>query len=125
MNLSPLLNITNDESLYGIAAYHAQQATEKCLKVILVNYHGYDQTQRRYRTHDIAGLLALIEEQETPQKPIPIGIPESIKIMSADITEWEANSRYNDNMVVLKENISIVLDACKKMLADLCASGLV
>jgi len=33
--MSPIVNLFNDEALYSQAAYHTEQATEKCLKVIL------------------------------------------------------------------------------------------
>ena len=45
-NLSPVGNPTNDEYLYDISAYHAQQAVEKILKYILHDIYGVDDTQK-------------------------------------------------------------------------------
>ena len=115
-SLSPLRNYFNDESLYNIAAYHAEQATEKCLKIILSNYYGIDESLRRYRTHNIPDLLAFLEEQASEnERPIPIEIPNIIYELSNEIMEWEATTRYNDNMVILRRSIKEVLKADIKM----------
>lgn len=117
---SPLVNLFNDEALYSNAAYHAEQATEKCLKLILSNYYGISETEKRYRTHDIPDLLAYMKECEANTgKKVPICIPEIIEINAIEIKEWEANTRYNDNMVVLRSNITSVISACDIMCRQL------
>lgn len=82
-----------------------------------------NENDKHFRIHNIAGLLDLLEISETSEKPIPIQIPDIIKIMSADITAWEASSRYNDNKVVLRKDINKVLAACKEMLSELKKCG--
>ena len=118
--LSPVVNWFNDEALYSNAAYHAEQATEKCLKVILSQYYEIPETSKRYKTHDIPDLLDFVLqcEKET-KKSIPIQIPDIIDMLSIEIKSWEANSRYNDNMVLLRGNISKVIKACESMYREL------
>ena len=124
MCISPIINLFNDESLYSISAYHTQQATEKCLKIMLVHHYGIDESIKRYRTHDIPDLLAFLNEcAEETHSPIPISIPNVITELSIEIKEWEANTRYNDNMVILRKNILQVLNACEKMYKDLKSLG--
>ena len=122
-NISPFVNLSNDELMYNIAAYHAQQATEKCLKIMLSQYYGMDENDRRFKIHNIAGLIGMLDDFSSDDKPIPIEISDIIKLMSAEITSWESSSRYNDNIVVLRKNIKIVLAECKKMVADLKRKG--
>lgn len=121
---SPLVNLFNDEALYSNAAYHAEQATEKCLKLILSNYYGVPETNKRYRTHDIPDLLEYVKECEadTGKKP-PVSIPEIIETNAIEIKEWEANTRYNDNMVVLRNNVNLVISACDVMCRQLEKNG--
>ena len=123
-NISPAINPTNDEMLYNIAAYHAQQAVEKCLKLILIHYYGIGENERRMKTHNIAGLIGQLEDCATADRPLPIDIPEIIYTMSAEITIWEASSRYNDDIVILRDNIRHVLAACRDMSAALQRTGL-
>lgn len=119
MSISPVFNLTNDEIMYNIAAYHTQQAVEKCLKIILNQFYCVDENERRFKTHNIAGLLGMIEEFSAEKEACPLSIPEVIYEMSADITTWEASSRYNDDLVILKKNIKTVLKACQKMVKEL------
>ena len=124
MCISPIRNLFNDELFYSSAAYHAEQATEKCLKVILNQYYGISDTTKRYRTHDIPDLLAYIDECEKNQgKVVPISIPQVIDDNSIIIKSWEANSRYNDNMKVLRRDILDVIKACETMYRDLQKNG--
>ena len=118
--LSPLKNLFNDEALYNNAAYHAEQATEKCIKYVLSNYYGIEETARRFKTHNIPDLLAFLREcAEESGRDIPIDIPDLIDELSVEIMEWEANSRYNDDMVILRKNIKMVLQADEKMYKQL------
>lgn len=113
---SRIFNFLNDEILYNNAAYHAEQATEKCLKLILSQYYNINENNRRYHTHDIPDLLAYIVDCETTTGNFnPIKIPDVIDVLSIEIKAWEANSRYNDNMVLLRKNIKIVIEACENM----------
>ena len=112
MCLSPFRNLFNDEIYYNSAAYHAQQATEKCLKIILLKYYCVDGTSKRYRTHNISSLLAYLNEcAKESAKEIPIIIPQVIIDNSIDITSWEANTRYGDDMVLLRKSIKEVIRA--------------
>ena len=120
MCLSPLKNLFNDEALYNNAAYHAEQATEKCIKFVLSNYYGIDETVRRFKTHNIPDLLSFLNECAMKSgKSIPIHIPQIIDELSVEIMGWEANTRYSDDMVVLRKNIKMVLQADEKIYKQL------
>lgn len=122
--LSPVYNWFNDEKLYSNAAYHAEQAVEKCLKIILVQDYGIVETTKRYRTHDIPDLLAFIEEcKESSEKDVRVAIPEIIDNLSIEIKAWEANTRYNDNMVILRSKILKVVQATEKLQKDMKKKG--
>lgn len=86
--ISPIGNPTHDEMLYDNAAYHLEQAYEKELKYVLHDLLGVDDTTREFKTHNIADLISQIEDAE-------YSIPEAIKEISHDLTEWEASTRYN------------------------------
>ena len=122
--LTPVYNWFNDENLYSNAAYHAEQAIEKCLKIILTQNYGISETERRYRTHDIPDLLAYIEEcRESSGKDARVEIPEIIDGLSIEIKAWEANTRYNDNMVILRKKILKVVQATEKLQRDMAKEG--
>ena len=121
--LSPIHNLTNDEAKFNVSAYHAQQATEKCIKVVLDQYYNVDTTTRRYREHKIPRLLQYLEECNTPEKPIPIIIPEIIYEKANEISSWEANMRYNIDYTLLRKSIKSVVIACNKMLKELKEKG--
>ena len=80
-------NPNNDEGLYDIAAYHAQQAIEKELKYILHDIFGADDTLRKFKTHFIPDLVSQVEEYN-------FSVPDDVKDIAYDITEWEASTRY-------------------------------
>ena len=118
--LSPFQNPTNDEAKFNISAYHAQQATEKCIKIILQNFYNVDTTTKKYRQHHIPRLLQYLEEcAEKEKKPIPIKIPKVIKDMGNEITSWEENMRYNIDYTLLKSRVKIVISACEQMVKEL------
>ena len=80
-------NPSNDEGLYDIAAYHAQQAIEKELKHILHDVFGADETERKFKTHTIPALISQAEEYG-------VCVPDNVKAIAYDITAWEAKTRY-------------------------------
>lgn len=122
--LSPIVNWFNDEALYSNAAYHAEQATEKCLKIILTQKYGVSENNKRYRTHDIPDLLAFIDEcKQESRVDCLVEIPSVIDELSIEIKAWEANLRYNDNMVLLRKNVSEVVKACELMYHELKKNG--
>ena len=97
--LSPSGNPSNDEVLIDCAAYHTQQAVEKELKYILHDLLGVDDTTPAFKTHRIADIIVSIEEQGYQ-------IPDSIKEIAHDLTEWESSSRYNSDIVAEHNEIS-------------------
>ena len=121
--LSPVQNPTNDEAIFNGSSYHAQQATEKCIKIILRYYYEEDDTTRRFRTHEIPRLLQYLNECATPEKPIPITIPDIIYEMAIEITSWETRMRYNIDYSLLRERVKIVVDACEQMVKELKNQG--
>lgn len=118
MLLSSENNPTNDEGLYDLAAYHAQQAVEKTLKHVLHDKYGMDDSARSFRIHDIADLIQMVEEHASESGAV-VTIPDMIKLTAAEISAWEANSRYGDNLVVVREDIARTLDLCEQMIAEI------
>ena len=91
-------NPGNDEALYDLAAYHAQQAIEKALKFLLVEKYGEDESARHFRTHKIYDLIGMLETHG-------YCVSDELKEMAITITDWEAESRYNDNLVATTNEI--------------------
>ena len=112
-SISSLGNPSNDEALYNIGAYHAQQAIEKCLKFYLRDVYGEDENNRRFRIHDIDTLCSRLKDRYNHSVN-----PEIIQ-MANDITDWEANSRYHHSLVTAKNEIEKVLDIAETMLKDI------
>ena len=92
-------NPSNDEMMYDMAAYHAQQGIEKLLKHILHDIYGMDETSRKFRTHKIYDLISMLEEDYS------YTVPDELTEMSIKITDWEAQSRYGDDIVARREDI--------------------
>ncbi|MBR3107928.1 MAG: HEPN domain-containing protein [Clostridia bacterium] len=101
--LSPVGNPTNDEYILDIAAYHVQQGIEKCLKYVLHDLSGADDSQKRFRTHNLLALIALTEEETA------YIVPQEIKNIAAMVTSWESSARYGSSPVAAKEQIASVI----------------
>ena len=91
--LSPVDNPTNDAGKNDIAAYHLQQAIEKALKHVLHDIGGYDEMSKAFRTHNIASLIDLTEEETS------FVVPQTVKTISVLATLWEASARYQSSFV--------------------------
>ena len=113
-NLSPEGNPTNDEYLYDVAAYHAQQAVEKILKYILHDQYGVDDTTKQFKTHNISTLLIMVNAHDADF----ITNHKKLVDLSDEITNWEAATRYGEDLVAAKETIIDVLDYCDIILAN-------
>lgn len=107
--ISPAINVTNDEYLYDLAAYHIQQAVEKELKYILHDIYGEDDTERRFKTHNISSLLIMINEYDQDF----INNHKDIVDISDQLTSWEASSRYGENIVSTREDINKAINCAK------------
>ena len=92
-------NPANDEAMINAGAYHAQQAVEKCLKFYLRDVFGEDETDRRFRIHDISTLCTRLKDR------YDFSVDNGLFEMADDITEWEANSRYNHSLVTERTKI--------------------
>ena len=92
-------NPNNDEAMYNIAAYHAQQAIEKALKFYLREIFGEDENDRALKVHDIATLAGWLQLEYNAD------IPSEIIDRAEEITDWEANSRYGHSLVTTRESI--------------------
>ena len=106
--LLPENNPTNDEALTDYAAYHTQQAIEKELKHILHDIIGADDTTKEFKTHNIADLISQIEERG-------YGIPDTIKEIAHDLSEWEAGARYSINAIAQKNEIKDAINNYYKL----------
>lgn len=102
--LSPVGNPTNDERMTDLAAYHAQQAIEKLLKYVLHDGMGMDNTAREFKTHNLFFLIDWIERKSS------FTVPDSLKEMADEITDWEANSRYGESSIAEKDRIQSAID---------------
>ena len=91
-------NPDNDEGMYDIAAYHAQQGIEKEIKYILHDIFGADETEKRFRVHSIPSLISYVEEYG-------VVIPDEVKSIAYDVTEWEASSRYPGGAKTTRDEI--------------------
>jgi HEPN domain-containing protein len=97
--LSSSGNPTNDEALYNVAAYHTQQAIEKCLKFYLRDVYGENEDSRRFKTHDIMSLSHWLEDEHSH------AVSMKIKKIANDLTDWESNSRYGHSLVATRNEI--------------------
>lgn len=82
-----------------LLAYHSQQAVEKLLKYVLHNLNGVDETESRFKTHNIASLVARVESETD------FIVPDDISDMANILTLWEASSRYDILMTYDQEKI--------------------
>ena len=96
---SPQGNPNNDEGYLDVAAYHVQQGIEKILKHVLRDILGMSDESRSFRTHDIDSLISQVEGTTD------LLIPDDIKIIAADVTTWEAGTRYGSSQLVELEKI--------------------
>lgn len=102
--LSSVGNPTNDERMTDLAAYHAQQAIEKLLKYVLHDGIGADNIAREFKTHNLFYLIDRIERESD------FIVPDSLKEMADEITDWEANSRYGESFVSEKNKIQSAVE---------------
>lgn len=101
--ITPEVNPTNDEYFYDAAAYHAQQAIEKILKYVLHDIYGEDDTDRRFKTHNIATLILKAERHG-------FQVDDELVNMSDKITDWEANARYGSSIISTREDIKTAIN---------------
>ena len=114
-NISPQINNTNDEYLYDIAAYHTQQAIEKELKYLLHDIYGEDNTTKKFKTHNISSLLLMLNNYE----PDFIKNHPDIVNISDELTNWEASTRYGENLVATRDSINNALTYADALLKEI------
>lgn len=109
---SSIGNPTNDEYIYDLAAYHTQQAVEKCLKYYLHNIYGEDDTTRAFKTHNISTLILMLNKY---------GYQASNELisMSDELTGWEASSRYGESLISTRDSILKGIHLAKKLYQDI------
>lgn len=107
--LSSQWNPSNNELMYDMAAYYAQQGIEKLLKYILHDIYGMDESSRKFRTHKIYDLISMLEEDYS------YAVPDELVEMSIKITDWEAQSRYGDDIVAAREDVLQAVQIYYKM----------
>ena len=96
--LSPEGNPTNDEMITDQAAYHVQQAIEKALK------YKTEMLGIAYRkTHNLVGLISDLEQNG-------FVVDDTLKSKAAEISGWEAASRYNDDFKAVKSEIESAIE---------------
>ena len=109
--ISPEGNPTNDEAIISEAAYHTQQAVEKYLKFYLRDVYGEDETQKRFRIHNISTLATRLADHGHQ-------VSQEIIDNADELSEWEANSRYGHSVVTTREKISEMLDLLDTLLEE-------
>ena len=110
--ISPVGNPTNDEYYYDIAAYHTQQALEKCIKYYLSDIYTVDETSKEYKTHNIATLILMLTQLD--KGAFLSQFPEVIKIADK-ATKWEASCRYGESLFSTKQDIEYVLNITEQI----------
>lgn len=109
---SPVGNPTNDEYIYDLAAYHTQQAVEKCLKYYLHDVYGEDDTARSFKTHNISTLILMLNKYGHQ-------VSNELISMSDELTGWEASSRYGESLISTRENILKGINLAKGLYQDI------
>ena len=100
-------NMDSDDKLIRLqAAYHAQQAIEKTIK-LKAEIKGLDNLWG----HNIIKLL-----QECDSKGVDIGVPKIIRKNARMYTSWEADCRYYPQKVVRKDSLKKAYQACMEWL---------
>ena len=111
--LSPVGNPSNDEYMYNLAAYHAQQAVEKALKAYLRDVYGEDESKRTFKIHEMPELRRRLEDEYHHEVHPVIA-------RNADlITSWEASSRYGHSLVRMRDKIETIIDAAECLAEDI------
>lgn len=108
-------NPTNDEYLYDVAAYHAQQAIEKELKYLLHDVYGEDDSTKKFRTHNISQLLLMINQYD----PDFAEKHSEIVDVSGELTNWEASTRYGQDLVSTREEIVHTFKLAEELLDEI------
>lgn len=108
-------NPTNDEYMYDISAYHAQQAVEKCLKYFLHEMYGADDTTKRFRTHNISSLLLMLDNYDKSF----LDEHKELVEMSDEITSWEATTRYGEDIVATRATIEKALVLAEALVKEI------
>lgn len=114
-NISSRGNPSNDEYMYDVSAYHVQQAVEKELKYILHDRYGLNDTEKRFRTHNISTLIIMVSSHDST---FIANHPELISI-SDRLTEWEASTRYGESLVAVKNEIDKALGIAIDLLDEI------
>ena len=70
---------------------------------------GIDDTQRAYKTHNLFFLIDWIERESG------FIVPDSLKEMADEITDWEAGSRYGESSVAEKNTIQAAIDIYEEL----------
>ena len=93
IKLAMYASSTGDAFTNDLAIFHCQQALERIMKYILVNYGGMADNDHLNRLHDITILIKLVEKKTV------ILIPTAMKELADNLTEWRITSRYGDEHV--------------------------
>ncbi len=96
---------SNDKPMRLQAAYHAQQAIEKTIK-LKANIKGLN-----LWGHDIDMLI-----RECDKKGIDIEVPKIIRKKAGIYTTWEADCRYHPTKIIRKDSMKMAYEACVEWL---------
>ena len=111
---SPIGNPNNDEYIYDTAAYHIQQAIEKSIKYFLHDVYEVDDTSKRFRTHNLSDLILQLSLKDSSFIPNH----QDLIDMVSEISDWEAGSRYNEDIVSTRTSISKALLIAEKLFSE-------
>lgn len=96
-------NKSTDEYFLTLVCYLYQQTVEKLLKA-LIELHG----QKFPFTHDIDELSSICVS-------LGYDIPESLMMIGAMLTNWEAKTRYKSSIRVTIQQIDLAEEICQKL----------
>lgn len=99
-------HIAEDDAFADDCCYNLQQCIEFTLKYI-VEMNG----ERYVENHDIRAQLNIL-------KKIGAAIPreKELRLYSATLNSWEAESRYNDNFVSLEDDIQDIFEIAEVLI---------
>lgn len=99
-------HIAEDDAFADDCCYNLQQCIEFALKYIV------EMSGKRYvENHDIRAQLNILNKTG-----VTIPKEKELRLYAATLNSWEAESRYNDNFVCLKDDIQDVFEIAEALI---------
>ena len=102
--------MATDDSYIDQCCYNLQQSIEFSLK-FLVEQEGANYAPN----HSLRAQLNKLDQVHS--KILPDDLKKQIRNMSTTLESWEAESRYKDNFIALKDDVDDAMDIAKTLIA--------